>query len=160
MQITGLSNNPYIQNRSVSTGAGVQPPVPPSNNSQDSVTLSPEAKAEFEKLAAYPGWAGEYLPKVNVLSGEVGSHTKGYAAWESSFRDAHQNELSEYNSRFKDYYQETKAEHGIATNDDHYSQVIAANDRNPAFKHAFENKVAGDPRMLELMSILGIKQPG
>ncbi len=160
MQITGLSDNPYIQNRSVSIGAGVTSQSPPSNTSQDRVTLSPEAKAEFEKLAAYPGWAGEYLPKVNVLSGEVGSHTKGYAAWEANFRDAHQNELSEYNSKFKDYYQETKAEHGIATNDDHYTQVIAANDGNPAFKQTFENKVAGDPRMLELMSILGIKQPG
>ncbi len=160
MQITGLSNNSYIQNRSVSTGVGVPPQTPQSNTNQDSVTLSPEAKAEFEKLAAYPGWAGEYLPKVNVLSGEVGSHTKGYAAWESSFRDAHKIELSEYTSKFNEYYEETKAEHGLATNDDHYTQVIAANDGNPAFKQTFENKVAGDPRMLELMSILGIKQPG
>ncbi len=160
MQITGLSNNPSIYNRSLSTNANVQTQAPSPNTNQDSVTLSPEVKTELEKLAAYPGWAGDYLPQVNVRPSGVGSHTIGYSEWETGFKDVHQNELSEYNSKFKDYYEETKAEQGIVTSDDYYTKVIAAADGNPAFKQSFENKVSGDPRMLQLMSILGIKQAG
>jgi hypothetical protein len=160
MLITGLSNSPYINNGSLSSNAHVQTQALQSNANPDSVTLSPEAKTELEKLAAFPGWAGEYLPKVNVRPSGVGSQTIGYSEWETRFKDAHQNELNEYNSKFKDYYEETKAEHGIVTRDDYYTKVIAAADGNPAFKQSFENKVSGDPRMLQLMTVLGIKQPG
>ena len=159
MLITGLSNNNYPENRNLHNSTTVQNKLSLSGIDQDSVTLSPEAREEFEKLAAYPGWAGEYLPKVNVLN-NPDAHKTGYSAWATSFRDTHRSELNEYNSKFRDYYQEAKTEHGIVTKDDHYTQVIAAKDENPAFKQTFESKISRDPRMLELMNILGIKQPG
>ena len=159
MLIAGLTNNPYLENQKHATAVALPNPESLSSGSQDSVTLSPEAKAAFEKLAAYPAWAGQYLPKVNVLN-NADSHKTGYAAWEAGFRGTYKNELNEYNNKFKDYYEQTKAELGITTRDDYYSQVIAPENGNLNFKQTFESKVAGDPRMLQLMKTLGIQQPG
>lgn len=111
MLIAGLPNTPYLENHRRFPGTAEQNPVQLSSSSMDTVTLSPEAKAAFEKLAAYPAWAGKYLPKVNVLN-NADSRKTGYAAWEAGFRDTYKNALSEYDSKFNNYYEQTRAEQG------------------------------------------------
>ena len=127
------------------------------SSGEDKLSLSPEAMKGLEKLAAYPGWAGDYLPQVNVLN-NPDANKIGYAAWEMEYRDTHKSELQEYERTFTRFYEETKIEHGILTADDHYEKVISAEDGNLAFQQTFESKLRGDPRMLELMGILGVKQ--
>tara|TARA_R110002110_G_scaffold33533_1_gene114725 strand:- start:44097 stop:44549 length:453 start_codon:yes stop_codon:yes gene_type:complete len=126
------------------------------NNQPVNVTISPEAMKEFEKLAVYPGWAGNYLPQVNVLN-NPDSHKVGYAAWESEFRSQHSDELAEYGNKFKSYYEETKAELKITSAEDYYEKVINNEEKNTSFQQSFEQKLANDPRMLVLMSTLNIK---
>jgi hypothetical protein len=159
MQISGISNNllgpintsVHSQSKqSINTGGA--------STSDSSVTLSPEAMAEFEKLAAYTEQAGEYLPKVTVLNNSD-SHKIGYSAWAESFQDTYKNELSEYGDKFKEYYEETKIDHGIFTENDHYEKVLSLKGGNIEFQQSFEDKLKGDTKMLELMSILGIKPP-
>lgn len=159
MQISGIFNNSL---RSINYSGDFQPHQ--SANTGDysdrdsSVTLSPEAIAEFEKLAAYTEQAGEYLPKVTVLNNSE-SHKIGYSAWAESFRDTYKNELSEYSDKFRAYYEETKIDHDILTDDDHYEKVLRLKGGNVYFQKDFEDRLKSDPRMLELMSVLGINSP-
>jgi hypothetical protein len=87
----------------------------------------------LEAHAMYPGWVGEYLPKVNVLN-NPDSIRVGYFAWESSFRWEHRQELEEYGGKLKQFYAEAPTE--------------------DEFKQAIDN----DPRMLDLMDILEIRR--
>ncbi len=160
MQIPGASNSLYGA-ASSSTKNEFLPSDKPNEpmRSQDEVTLSPEARKAFEKLAMYSGQAGKYLPKVNVLN-NADSHKIGYPAWASDFRNTYKTQLNEYSSKFHDYYNDTKAEHGIETASDHYEKVIQAEKGDDfTFQQSFEDKLKSDPRMLELMDILGIKKP-
>lgn len=125
---------------------------------ESNVTLSPEAMVEFEKLAMYTEQTGEYLPIVTVLNNSD-SHKVGYGAWAEDFQDTYKNELSEYGDKFKGYYEETKIDHEIFTADDHYEKVISLKGGNAEFQQAFEDKMKSDPRMLELMGVLGIMKP-
>ena len=159
MQISGISNNFYTPiNNSASSQSKQSVSIGNGSTHESSVTLSPEAMAEFEKLAAYTEQAGEYLPKVTVLNNSD-AHKVGYTAWAEDFQNTYKNELSEYSDKFKSYYEETKVDHGIFTVDDHYEKVLSLKGGNTEFQHTFEEKLKSDPRMLELMSILGIKQP-
>tara|TARA_E500000318_G_scaffold49001_3_gene46062 strand:- start:1909 stop:2295 length:387 start_codon:yes stop_codon:yes gene_type:complete len=86
-----------------------------------------------EAHAMYPGWVGEYLPKVNVLNNPDSTQV-GYFAWESSFRWEHKQELEEDGGKLKQIYAEASTEN--------------------EFKQAIDN----DPRMLDLMEILEIRR--
>lgn len=124
----------------------------------DRVTLSPEATKELEKLAAYSGKASTYLPGATNLN-NPNLFKPGYASQLANFENQHRAELNEYQGKFKDYYNQTKLDFGIHTNEQHYQRVTHARDNNPDFQRAFEDKLRGDPRMLELMGKLGVKQP-
>jgi|GEM_PF-3844252 len=159
MQISGISNNHYEPiNTSASSRSKQLNNTGNVPTRESSVTLSPEAMAEFEKLAMCTEQAGAFLPKVTVLN-NPDSHKIGYAAWAEGFQNTFKNELSEYGDKFKGYYEETKIDHGIFTIEDHYEKVLSLKGGNVEFQQAFEDKLKNDPRMLELMSILGIKQP-
>lgn len=158
MQLSSILGQQFkaLNQRPTQQSAPVEPTR--NHNYQDKVTLSPEAQKEFEKLAAYPSSIGEYLPKVNTLN-NTDAHKIGYATWETSFRDSYKLELKEYGDKFNAYYNQTKAEFGIHNAYEHYEKVIKPEGNNPAFQHAFEDKLRSDPRMLQLMNVLGIKQP-
>jgi hypothetical protein len=159
MQISGVFNNFYeAANPSATSQSRQSVDTETISSREDEVTLSPEAMKEFEKLAMYTEQTGAYLPKVSVLNNSD-SHKIGYGAWAEAFQDTYKNELSEYGGKFKTYYEETKVEHGILTADDHYEKVISLKGGNIEFQQDFEDKLSGDPRMLELMDMLGIKKP-
>lgn len=160
MQINGFTNSTYFNfetNRQQNEPT-TQIQHRTAKRQHDQVTLSTDTATKLEKFAAYPGWAGKYIAKVNVLN-NPDSQKVGYAAWESDFRAAHHHELKEYNSKFKAHYEQAKIEHNINTRDEYYTQVIAASDDNTTFRDSVESKIRGDTRMLELMSILGIRPP-
>lgn len=159
MQISGIYNNHYSQTNTHASSQSKQSINTESMLARESsVTLSAEAMAEFEKLAMYTEQTGEYLPKVTIINNSD-SHKIGYGAWAEDFQNTYKNELSEYGDKFKGYYEKTKIDHGIFTADDHYEEVLSLKGGNTEFQQAFEDKLKGDPRMLELMSILGINRP-
>ncbi len=159
MQISGISNSIYQTTKASNLSQPTQPNSTTNTSSRESsVTLSPEAKAELEKMAMYTRQTADYLPKVTVLNNPH-SQAIGYAAWAEDFQSRYSNELNEYGKKFKDYYEEAKVDHGILTADDHYEKVLKLKGKNTEFQQAFEDKLNSDPRMLELMDILGIDKP-
>lgn len=113
---------------------------------------------ELEKMAMYTEQVGEFLPQVTVLN-NTDAHKIGYSAWAEEFQGRYKSELSEYGSKFKELYEETKVDHDILTADDHYEKVISLKGGNTDFQKDFESKLSDDPRMMKLMDILGIKKP-
>ena len=159
MQISGMPNNFYESiNTSISPQSKQSINTGSVSTRELDVRISPEAMAELEKMAMYTEQTAEYLPKVTVLNNSD-SHKIGYGAWAESFQNTYKNELSEYGDKFKGFYEETKIDHAIFTADDHYEKVISLKGGNTEFQKGFEDKLKGDPRMLELMGILGIKKP-
>lgn len=163
MQISGIANQ-YLQTINATDTSKAKPSLDVGNlpsgiqSSSDSISISPEATKEFKKLAMYTEQASEFLPKVNVLN-NADAHNVGYSAWAEDFQSQHKSELEEYNGKFKEYYAATKIEHGIQNADDHYEKVLSLKEGNTEFQQDFENKLSTDPRMIELMDILGIKKP-
>lgn len=159
MPIFGISNHPRgLENISVPSQSNQAIASNNASSREPSVTISPEAKAEFEKLAAYTAQTGKYLPKATVLNNSD-SHKIGYAAWAEDFQNTYRNELKEYREKFHRLYEENKIEHGIHTADQHYEKVLSLKGGNTEFQQDFEDKLKRDPRMLELMNLLGITAP-
>ena len=123
---------------------------------QEKVSISRQAQQPFEQLAAYPGWADDYIPKVNILSHNL-SQQSGHAAWEAQYRSDFSKELHDYNTLFNQHFTETKKDFDITDSEAFYKKVIQAGEEASAFQQRFENKIMNDPQMTTLMQKLGIK---
>ena len=75
------------------------------------------------------------------------------------FRAKFRNELSEYYGLLSNYFREALKENGIdgTSQADYYEKVILDKDNSEKIHQSMQKRIENDPRVLELMGILGIQ---
>ncbi|MEN0036656.1 MAG: hypothetical protein AAGC78_06295 [Cellvibrio sp.] len=140
--------------------------LPEKNNfTADKVTISEQGKAlsnqevpeELLRMAMAPGWYIDYMPISSKL-GTPETREVGYFARVETYKEQFKNELSEYWTTFSKAYESSKEEFGINTQNDMYEKVIKNPENSESIRQTVEQKIAANPRALELMNILGIKR--
>jgi len=130
------------------------------SSSSSKVTISKEAQElassspDMNKYAL-PPWFEDFQPKVYTLNSED-SYQQGHIAKEKEYINEFRSELKEYNKIFSENYQETKAEHGIVTQEDAYEKMIKDAHFSEGVRRSLEEKMRNNPRAAELMNTLGI----
>lgn len=126
------------------------------------VTISREAQelantSDNIKKYALPSWFEEFQPKIYILNNE-NSYQPNHIIEKQNYVNEFKSELKEYNKIFSLNYKETKAEHGINTQEDMYEKVIKNTNFSETIRQSLEEKMRGNPRAAILMGILGIGQ--
>lgn len=73
------------------------------------------------------------------------------------FCSKYKNELAEYGEKLNNYYAEAMEEQGV-NQSNYYEKVLHAEGDNESLHQSFKEKILTDPRILELMDVLGIKR--
>ncbi len=134
---------------------------------------------------ALPSWYNSYLPEATMLNGGLnhGYHDlckdltkdniltddergqlKSYLdndpfhqdeLRKREFRAKYQGELSEYGDTLNTYFQESLKENGVNSQRDYYGKVILDKGTSEKIHESMKSRLESNPRVLELMEILG-----
>ena len=162
MQITAPSASP-IQAFTPSAARATQTPTEATHHRPaDRVTLSDAglraakvAQTHDHPLEMYqlPAWmAGSYIEAPNTL----GASAKWLEERHPQVAAALSAERSEYSSLLQSTYQALLKDNGIQSVEDHYRAMILDRESSESLRLQMRERVAADPRLLELMNQLGL----
>ncbi|HTO17560.1 MAG TPA: hypothetical protein VL129_00205 [Pseudomonas sp.] len=164
MQITAPSVSPIQTfNPSAAKTAHAPDATPePSNSLADRVTLSEAglraagaAQTHDHPVEMYqlPAWmAGSYIQAPNTLGANASWLTERYP----QVATASSAERSEYSSLLQSTYQALLKDNGIHSVADHYQAMILDRESSESLRLQMRERVAANPRLLELMNRLGL----
>lgn len=165
MQIASPSASP-IQAFTPSAARATQTPTEATpqapNRPADRVTLSdaglraakaaqtPDHPLEMYQL---PAWmAGSYIEAPNTLGASANWLDERYP----QVAAASSAERTEYSQLLQSTYQALLKDNGIQSVEDHYQAVILDRESSESLRLQMRERVAADPRLLELMNRLGL----
>lgn len=140
-------------------------PITQNNPAADKVTISEQGKMlskqavpeELLRMAMAPGWYQDFLP-VSSKVGTPESYQVGHTARMDAYKETYKNELTQYGKIFHEAFETTKKEFGINTQNDMYEKVIKNPEYSETIRQAIDQKIAANPKAIELMNALGIKK--
>ena len=164
MQITAPSVSPIqaFNPSAAKTAHAPDAPPEPSNSLADRVTLSEAglraagaAQTHDHPVEMYqlPAWmAGSYIQAPNTLGANASWLTERYP----QVATASSAERSEYSSLLQSTYQALLKDNGIHSVADHYQAMILDRESSESLRLQMRERVAANPRLLELMNRLGL----
>ncbi len=132
-----------------------------------------------------PDWYAPYIPPSSMLSGEINhaffekadKYAKDGVVSEREkaelqaalrndpihqarlgkerFRAKYSDELNEYHGLLNTYFKEALAENGIESSSQYYEKVVLDKQSSATVHQSMHQRLANDPRALELMNLLG-----
>jgi hypothetical protein len=161
MQITAPSVSPIQTfNPSAAKTAHAPDATPePSNSLADRITLSEAGLRAAQthdlpvEMYQLPAWmAGSYIEAPNTL----GASAKWLEERHPQVAAAPSAERSEYSSLLQSTYQALLKDNGIQSVEDHYRAMILDRESSESLRLQMRERVAANPRLLELMNRLGL----
>lgn len=134
-----------------------------------------------------PSWFEPYIPEANRMPTEIDSdffeyveklRTSGVSSEQlqlktkqyldnspshqaelqkSAFREQYSKELAEYGKALTGYFRQSLEEAGIESTGEYYEQVVLNAETSESVHQIMDNHLRNDPRVMELMTILGTR---
>lgn len=125
----------------------------------DALAVTPSINYEYWEMAAE-------LTKDNHMSNEDRSQLRNYLQNDPRHQDKlaktefirqFKDEISEYTTSLRTYYREALQENGVNSHTDYYNKIVLNKENSEKVHQSMQKRIESDPRMHELMGILGIK---
>ena len=123
----------------------------------ESTARNQESELPLEAYAL-PGWYSDLCSELNYVDTRIGlkysdSRLARYDALSSREKD----DLAEYNSTLHRYFTEELKSHGVESPADYYEQIVQnRNGVSDQVEQSVKERLAADPRALELMEYFGL----
>lgn len=104
------------------------------------------------EMYAIPEWRADYgfeLPR------QLGTSADWFAEKYPQAAAASQADRAEYAERVQSHYRAVLKDNGIGDTTEHYQATIADRERSETLRQDMAERVQNDPRMVELMTLLG-----